>query len=151
MAYSEIILITVGALIGAAITFVFGLLNEWRKDGKTRKQKLKQLLVEIEGNYRLAEDYFIAERLGSVIMSNKAWELSKDEIFSLPTGLQENLRNAYSQLTRFNSVVNLNLYKWEGYTNVNEFRNAINREAEAAKKILQKCEEELRKHLDISQ
>jgi hypothetical protein len=133
--------------LGAFITWLFGWVNDHCKEKKIRKQKLSLLLVEIEGNKQSAKNYSIVGKTGGVIMDSKIWEESKNEIFSLPTDLQENLRNTYSQITRYNSTVSLNLYRYEGNETV--FRTAIEEEAQKAQKMLEKCEAELRKLLKI--
>ncbi len=92
-------------IVGAFITWMFGIVNEQRKEKKVTRHKLNFLLTELQENKLVIEDPHMAGGIAFARFQSSAWNAVKGETQPLDSRLSENLRLVYSKLSRYNDMV----------------------------------------------
>ncbi len=139
----EYFLIFGGAILGALLTWLFGILNESRKDKKATRNKLDLLLAELQENEWILENPHMAGGLAFASFQSAAWNSVKGETQSLDPGLSEKLRLIFSKASHYNDMVEQFHVTQDG-----RFKGAMEVYRNEMKTLLSGCIGGLRGHLN---
>lgn len=148
--YQFILAAAVGALLPWLLARVSG---NWDKR-EAREKKLRMLLAEIQANLETAHNSWISQTLFAVPMDIKAWDETKDELFSLPVPVQASIQGTFSLVKKYNFLVSLQIM-WDERSHQDliikqlqtHLPHQIRDHAKLCKQRLELCEPELRNYL----
>ena len=101
----DIVLVFGSVIVGAFITWMFGVLNEVRKEKKVARHKLNFLLAELQENKWVIANPHMAGGIAFARFQSSAWNAVKGEIQPMDSKLSENLRLVYSKVSHYNDMV----------------------------------------------
>ena len=135
----SLVTILFGALLGYSFSRIGAKQEKESRTGEKLEEAVSGILVELETDYKLAEQPF-QNRL--VPFVTNMWEVHKGEILRLPKELKDVLYQVYVEIEMANSLVEADIHQLEygrGYYNEHykEKRNSIAEKAEQAIKGLQ--------------
>ena len=96
-------------LVGAGLALAGALIQDYLKSNKSRIQNFKNLLAELEDNQLLSKQFQLAGGPAKVRFTMGMWDIAKGELNTLPTDLQVSLRTVYSEMAKFNCIVDYDL------------------------------------------
>ncbi len=97
-------------LAGAFAAYKFGVHAQWLRDERTRIGRLKTLLSEIQENRLIADNPSLAGGRAKARFQSDAWRTIKGDIDDLPGELSDKLMQAYIRLSKYNDLVDYDLY-----------------------------------------
>jgi hypothetical protein len=103
--------IIVGALLGAGLTYATTLVIDRRKAQETHRERLRNLLVEMQQNALISTNVMLAGGKAKARLADSMWDIAKGEIIGTPSALQKALLETYAEIFRLNNLVAYDLHK----------------------------------------
>ena len=102
----------IGAGVGAILTFTTSIYLDKRRAKDLRHARLRNLLGEIKDNHlsvQTNESFELSKGDATLRLLSTAWDNAKGDIDFLLGEAQEKLRRTYSEIPKFNSVIEYDL------------------------------------------